>query len=413
MKKFILLVFSLFFFFGGMLFASSEIQEQDFAFSVLDLPVIKNIYHFDRLLTRLPYVFSQIEYLLHTSYHGAPNEEEIVYTLNSEMIVWFLEKSSSFDEFYRQVRINIVAHLLELQYPQFITRPYDRQVSEAMVVSWSDFVLLKPIVEQDNLDKFLFTKLLGFATHFTNLQEYLSNLKFASISINNEEYVNLWSIYLFKHEQDIRDLWYELVSWKTRVNEDRDYRRHNINAAFHNIGTLRLVMPWQIFSLAREFHYNSRRWRGYPYVDGLVTVGDGAVMMYGGGLCGVATALFQWILTNLGLPLIEYKAHSIYYRNLYEAEINGSMITQPWLDATIFSPSIDLKFKNIREYPIILGFAFDGLSGSNEQVFTLSKVEDKWSFEYIWSFMRGTYSCFTWKINGKNMTNCYKQVKNF
>ncbi len=412
MRTFLLLMLSFVSLFGGISFAVSEVPEQDFPFSVLDLPVVRDVYRFDRLLTRLPYVFTQIEYLLDSSYHGAPSEE-MLYTLDSQRIVWFLEKSSSFDEFYRQVRVAIVAHLLELQYPHFVTRPYNRQVSEAIIVSWSDFVLLQPIVEQDGLDEILFSKLFGFAVHFTNLQSYLTTLEFAPITIDYQEYVDLWSVYLFKHEQDIRDLWYELISWKTRVNEDVEYRRHNINAAFHNIGTVRLVMPGQTFSLAREFHYNPRRWRGYPYVDGLVTVGNGAVMMYGGGLCGVATALFQGILTNLWLPLVEYKAHSIYYRNLYEAEINGIEVKDPGLDATIFSPRIDLKFKNIREYPIILGFAFDGEIGSNEQVFSLSKAQDRGSFHFVRSFMRGTHSCFTWEVNGKSMTNCYRQVKNF
>jgi vancomycin resistance protein YoaR len=59
-------------------------------------------------------------------------------------------------------------------------------------------------------------------------------------------------------------------------------------------------------------------------------------------------------LTNRGLVRVQYKPHSIYYRNLYEADINGIEITQPGLDATIFSPAIDLKLQNIRPYPIII-----------------------------------------------------------
>jgi len=75
--------------------------------------------------------------------------------------------------------------------------------------------------------------------------------------------------------------------------------------------------------------------------------------------------------------LVEYKAHSTYYRNLYEAEINGTYIKDPGLDATVFAPHYDVKVKNIREYPIITVFNFDGTSGSVEQMFTLSKKQDR------------------------------------
>ncbi|MEI7563705.1 MAG: hypothetical protein WCJ39_09040 [bacterium] len=43
----------------------------------------------------------------------------------------------------------------------------------------------------------------------------------------------------------------------------------------------------------------------------------------------MATAFFQGTLTNLGLSLIEYFPHSVYYRNLYEAEVNGQTIKDP------------------------------------------------------------------------------------
>ncbi|NCC55798.1 MAG: hypothetical protein EOM11_10030 [Erysipelotrichia bacterium] len=62
------------------------------------------------------------------------------------------------------------------------------------------------------------------------------------------------------------------------------------------------------------------------------------------------------------------------------------MITEPGLDATLYYPIFDLKVQNIREYPIITVFNFNGLSGSKESVLTLAKAQDRGSFEYI-----GTY----------------------
>jgi len=52
----------------------------------------------------------------------------------------------------------------------------------------------------------------------------------------------------------------------------------------------------------------------------------------------------------------------------------------------VYDPYFDVKVQNIRDYPIIVVFNFDGLSGSVEQMFTLSKAQDRGSFEYI-----GTY----------------------
>jgi hypothetical protein len=53
------------------------------------------------------------------------------------------------------------------------------------------------------------------------------------------------------------------------------------------------------------------------------------------------------------------------------------------------------------------------LSGSMEQVFTLSKAQDRGSFAFVGSYKKAWSQCFTRKINGKNRTNCYKHIKNF
>ena len=53
--------------------------------------------------------------------------------------------------------------------------------------------------------------------------------------------------------------------------------------AFSNIGNVRLIMPGEIFSLAKEFHYSPYADdESQPFVDGYVTVGNGAIMLYGG-----------------------------------------------------------------------------------------------------------------------------------
>jgi vancomycin resistance protein YoaR len=58
----------------------------------------------------------------------------------------------------------------------------------------------------------------------------------------------------------------------------------------------------------------------------------------GGGVCQVSTTVFRAAL-NAGLPILERKAHS--YRVAYYEQNS-----KPGLDATVYSPSVDLEFLN-------------------------------------------------------------------
>lgn len=71
------------------------------------------------------------------------------------------------------------------------------------------------------------------------------------------------------------------------------------------------------------------------YVSGLVIVGDKTASGVGGGICQVSTTVFR-TLFGAGLPIIERHNHSYQVR----------YYTPQGLDATIYQPSHDLKFKN-------------------------------------------------------------------
>jgi len=375
---------------------------------------IEYVYTMDDPLQNIISVLQRIKPLLTpSSMHQAAAAEDIFITIPNETIVHFLDESQTFDEFFRKLRISLIQIMIDNQYPDFSNHPYEEGNNAIVLVSW-DFKVLKNIEHRDMLDTLLLNKIWLFQSDFTQIKNLKKHLDFSSITITTQEYQNLWSVFLFKTEQDLRDLWYELISSKSRVNTDPDYRRYNIKTAFSNIGNVRLIMPNEIFSLGKEFHYSASAddW-SMPYVSWFATFGNNAKMVYGWWLCGVATAFFQGTLTNLWLDLTQYKAHSIYYRNLYEAEIDGITITDPGLDATVYLPKFDLKIQNIRPYPIITVFDFDGLSWSNEQMFTLSKAQDKWSFQYLRTYKSWLLTCFVWKINEENRTNCYRKVKNF
>ena len=72
--------------------------------------------------------------------------------------------------------------------------------------------------------------------------------------------------------------------------------------------------------------------QAYIIQNGKTVLGDG------GGICQVSTTLFRAAI-NTGLPILNRTAHA--YRVSYYENDSG-----PGFDATVFSPSVDLKIKN-------------------------------------------------------------------
>lgn len=115
----------------------------------------------------------------------------------------------------------------------------------------------------------------------------------------------------------------------------------SIQSRLHNIGLAANRLNGVLVKPGEEFSFNSvlgdvSVYTGYQqaYVikDGKTILGDG------GGVCQVSTTLFRAIL-NAGLSVSERVPHS--YRVSYYEQDGG-----PGIDATIYSPSPDLKFKN-------------------------------------------------------------------
>jgi vancomycin resistance protein YoaR len=111
-------------------------------------------------------------------------------------------------------------------------------------------------------------------------------------------------------------------------------RIFNVNLAASRINGI-LIAPGEVFSFNKALGDVSA-FTGYKqaYVikDGRTVLGDG------GGVCQVSTTLFRASL-NAGLPIIERTAHA-YRVGYYEED------SPPGIDATVYSPSPDLKFKN-------------------------------------------------------------------
>ncbi len=119
-------------------------------------------------------------------------------------------------------------------------------------------------------------------------------------------------------------------------------RIYNIQLAASRLnGTL--VAPGEIFSFDKTLgdvsSFTGYR-QAYIIQNGKTILGDG------GGVCQVSTTFFRAIL-NAGLPITERHAHS-YRVGYYEQD------SPPGFDATVYVPSVDLKFRNDTEHYILI-----------------------------------------------------------
>ncbi|MBI3379488.1 VanW family protein [Candidatus Gottesmanbacteria bacterium] len=111
-------------------------------------------------------------------------------------------------------------------------------------------------------------------------------------------------------------------------------RIHNVDLAASRING-HLIPPGESFSFNDTLGDISAATGFQPaYIikEGRTVLGDG------GGVCQVSTTLFRAVL-NTGLPIVERHAHA-YRVHYYEEE------SPVGIDATVFAPSYDLKFKN-------------------------------------------------------------------
>ena len=111
-------------------------------------------------------------------------------------------------------------------------------------------------------------------------------------------------------------------------------RVHNIALASQKLnGTL--VKPGEVFSF-NEVLGDISVYTGYK--QSYIIQGGATILGDGGGVCQVSTTFFRAAL-DAGLPIVSRKAHA-YRVGYYEQD-------QPaGLDATIYSPTVDLKVKN-------------------------------------------------------------------
>lgn len=129
---------------------------------------------------------------------------------------------------------------------------------------------------------------------------------------------------------------------KSLLGRGESYFYDSIPGRVYNIGlgtskiNGSLVAPGEIFSFDTAIGTVSAVFgfqKAYAIIKGKTVLDDG------GGVCQVSTTLYRAVL-NAGLPVLERTAHT-YRVGFYE---QGGFL--PGLDATVYPPSPDLKFRN-------------------------------------------------------------------
>lgn len=126
--------------------------------------------------------------------------------------------------------------------------------------------------------------------------------------------------------------------YATSFNTADRGRTHNIRTACKSLDKS-IIQPGEIFSLNEAL---GPRTSENNYALAPVFVGGRIVLGYGGGVCQIASTLYNAVL-EAELPVIERHGHS-----------RPVSYVPPGRDATISKDLVDFKFQNNRRYPLLL-----------------------------------------------------------
>lgn len=134
-------------------------------------------------------------------------------------------------------------------------------------------------------------------------------------------------------------------------------RRHNIGVGVQSLNGL-LIKPDEEFSLTQALGEVTG---ATGYLQELVIKGDRTTPEFGGGLCQIGTTTFRAALKS-GLPITERRNHSFRIR-YYDP---------PGMDATIYDPAPDFRFRNDTGHHILFVAEVQG----DELVFSFYGTRD-------------------------------------
>jgi vancomycin resistance protein YoaR len=115
----------------------------------------------------------------------------------------------------------------------------------------------------------------------------------------------------------------------------------SISSRIHNIGLASSIIDGMLIAPGEPFSFNEAVGpidSDHGFSSAYIISKGRTVLGEGGGICQVSTTLFRAVL-NAGLEIISRTPHA-YRVGYYEQD------SPPGLDATIFQPTVDFKFKN-------------------------------------------------------------------
>ena len=146
-------------------------------------------------------------------------------------------------------------------------------------------------------------------------------------------------------ELGITELVYAHTSYFRGSSSDRVQNIKTASASFHGL----LIPPGGILSMSNELGDISL---DNGYAEALIILGGQTITGVGGGVCQVSTTLFRTVYFA-GYPILERYAHA-YRVGYYEQTSGGRDQNLAGLDATVFVPLVDFKFKNDTPYWLLM-----------------------------------------------------------
>jgi len=324
------------------------------------------------------------------------------------------ETSSTQNTLFQALRVQAIQLLIEKKFDHFVTMPFGPG-SDNIHLTWSqvypnypEYFLNTGINLQDDLDKILEKKILNM-NNDRPFYKGLATFAKETLTLSDEEINQLQKVYLFKNEQDLKDLWYVVSSYRTRINDDAAWRKDNITISYRNIGNVRVINTQQQLSFMDEIHYDPAvyNWKR-DTVSGLAIMwGVSSVKWW--WICGASRGINAAIMTNKAFDILDRHNHTKTWKYMYQNYINGKEYWIPWLDVAVYRMwwgQKDFVFKNIREYPVVLIMNYDGTSWWEEELFVLSHTEDRGTLKYIGK----SGNCYSWEANGEAFRSCYNLV---
>jgi len=129
-----------------------------------------------------------------------------------------------------------------------------------------------------------------------------------------------------------------LGSFSTKYDETNVPRSNNLKLATSKLDGV-VVMPGEVFSYNKTLGKRTAE-AGYEYANGFA--GGKVVPMLAGGICQISSTLYDAVL-YANLNIVERHNH------MFQAQY-----VDPGKDATVVYGSLDFKFENTRNYPIMI-----------------------------------------------------------